>query len=351
MSCADRFRQAGNSCVSGLDSPSWIGVNRAHGMEAVVTTETKWAWLFPGQGAQAVGMGKDVAEAHTAARSVFDEADQALAESLSTLCFEGPMEVLTQTANTQPAIVATSMAFLAALRARFPELPRPVCAAGHSLGEYSALCAAGVLSVADAVRVCRARGQAMQAAVPVGVGAMAAVMGLQGDEVASVCMEASGDETVSCANFNAPTQTVIAGHAAAVQRASTVAKTAGARVIPLKVSAPFHCALMSPAREGLAVALDDVSYGRAAFEVLANIDATPRSDETTLRAALLEQVDQPVQWVKTIEHMRDRGVTHALEIGPGRVLAGLVKRIAPEIKVININKVDAFDKVVEFLEL
>jgi [acyl-carrier-protein] S-malonyltransferase len=296
-------------------------------------------------------MGQDVAAASEAARAVFAQADDALSESLSRLCFDGPLESLTQTANTQPAIVATSMALLAALRERVPSLEAPTCAAGHSLGEYSALCAAGVMTVADAVRVCRARGRAMQEAVPLGVGAMAAVMGLAGEEVAAICAAAAGvdGEIVSCANFNAPTQTVIAGHAAAVSRASEAAKHGGARVIPLKVSAPFHCALMSPAREGLGIALAAVELQRPNFDVLANIDGQDRADPEAVRSALLEQIDRPVQWLKTIEQMRARGVTHALEIGPGRVLAGLVKRIDRDLKVLNINRVDALDEAAEFL--
>lgn len=315
----------------------------------VAPVPMKVAWLFPGQGAQAVGMGKDVFEASEAARSVYEAADAGLGQSLAQLCFEGPMDELTLTKNTQPAIVTTSAAMLAAMRERLGDLVEPACAAGHSLGEYSALCAAGVMAPASAAKVCRVRGEAMQSAVAAGEGAMAAIVGLEGQAVVELCEGVDG--VVSPANFNAPTQTVIAGHAAAVEQASTAAKEAGAKVIPLKVSAPFHCALMSSARGPLSDALEQVMFSSPSFEVLANVDAEPRPDGDGIRQALIDQVDQPVQWVKTIHRMQALGVTHALEIGPGRVLAGLVKRIAgKELKVLSVNGLEAIDKVSSFLE-
>ena len=311
----------------------------------------KIAWLFPGQGAQAVGMGQDVFEGSPAARAAYQQADDALGEELSSLCFRGPMDRLTLTANTQPAIMATSAALLAALRERYPDLPTPTCAAGHSLGEYSALHAAGVMTLADAVRTCRVRGRAMQEAVPAGKGAMAAVMNLDGERVQAICQQASdGEEQVGCANFNAPSQTVIAGHAGAVRRASDLAAAEGGKAIPLKVSAPFHCGLMSPAREPLRLALSDAQLGAPEFPVLANVDAEPKPTAAAVVDALVEQVDHPVQWVRTIERLRALGVTHALEIGPGRVLTGLARRIDKSLLVLSVGGLQAIDKVGAFLE-
>jgi [acyl-carrier-protein] S-malonyltransferase len=296
-------------------------------------------------------MAKDVYEASAAARSVFAEADDALGESLSALCFDGPMERLTLTANTQPAIVATSMALLAALRERLPSVPDPALAAGHSLGEYSALSAAGALALRDAVRVCRVRGSAMQEAVPAGQGAMAAVMGVEDDDLARICDAACDGQVVSPANFNAPGQTVIAGHAQAVGRATKLIQERGGKAIPLKVSAPFHCKLMAPARKPVGDALDAASLTVGHFGVLANVDAAPRSEPAAIRQALLEQIDNPVQWVATIRQMRAAGVDRALEIGPGRVLAGLCKRIDRDLEVLSVNGLEAIDKVGAFLGL
>ena len=309
------------------------------------------AWLFPGQGSQAVGMGKDVFESSAAARTVFANADEALGEALSALCFEGPMDRLTLTANTQPAIVATSVAILAALRERYPSLPEPAFAAGHSLGEYSALCSAQALTLADAVRVCRVRGAAMQDAVPAGQGAMAAVMGVDDDELVRICEETRENEVVSPANFNAAGQIVIAGHAAAVARAGALVQQRGGKAIPLKVSAPFHCQLMAPAREPLERALAAAALTTARFPVLANVDAETRREPAEIRDALLRQIDSPVQWVATIRRMRAEGVDRALEIGPGRVLSGLCKRIDRDLEVVSVNGIEAIEKVGEFLGL
>lgn len=311
----------------------------------------KVAWLFPGQGAQQVGMGKDVHGASAAARAAYEEADGALGESISALCFDGPLETLTQTANTQPAIVATSAALLAAARERL-DLPDPVCAAGHSLGEYSALVSAGAIGLGDAVKACRVRGRAMQQAVPEGEGAMAAVMNLDGPVVAEVCAEAGTDgEVVSCANFNSASQTVIAGSKAGVRRAIDIAKERGAKVIPLNVSAPFHCALMAPAREPLRAALGHAKLAAPRFPVIANVDAEAKATADAVVEALVEQVDSPVRWVQTIVSMRQMGVTHALEFGPGRVLAGLARRIDRELKVLSVNSAASIDKIYGFLEL
>ncbi|MBM4357373.1 MAG: ACP S-malonyltransferase [Deltaproteobacteria bacterium] len=306
-------------------------------------------WIFPGQGAQSVGMGKALFDASPAARAVFQRADAALGEPLSTLCFEGPLESLTLTANTQPAIVMTSLAVLAALRERLPELPPPVCAAGHSLGEYAALAAASVLSLEDAVRVCRARGLAMQDAVAPGDGAMAAVMGVDDDALAAICAEVAQGEVVSPANFNAPGQTVIAGDAAAVARAGARLKERGGKVIPLNVSAPFHCAKMAPACRRVAEALGRSELRAPTFEVLANVDAAPKADPVAIADALVRQVDSPVQWVRTVEAMRARGVTQLVELGPGKVLAGLVKRIDKSIKVVSVSEPAGLDEVAAIL--
>jgi [acyl-carrier-protein] S-malonyltransferase len=294
-------------------------------------------------------MGKSVAAASAAARESFARADAALGEPISAVCFEGPLESLTLTANTQPALVATSAAIVAALRERYPRLPEPSFAAGHSLGEYSALCAAGALSLEDAVRLCRVRGQAMQDAVPPGEGAMAAIMGLDPARIAALCAEAAAGEVLGPANFNAPGQIVIAGHAGAVERARGLAGSRGAKAIPLKVSAPFHCALMRPAAERLAQALARVTFAPLAFPVVANTDAAPNSDPGRVGELLVRQVDSPVEWVRSIERLAAEGVTHALEIGPGKVLANLCKRIAKHIPVLSVNDADSIEKVRSFL--
>lgn len=294
-------------------------------------------------------MGKAVHAASAAAREVFAKADAALQEPISALCFEGPIETLTLTAVTQPAIVATSSALVAALREAYPQL-LPAFAAGHSLGEYSALVAAGAVAIDDAVPLCRTRGQAMQDAVPAGQGAMAAIMGIDPQAIEAVCAEVAEGEVVSPANFNAPGQIVIAGHAGAVARASQVVVSRGGKAILLKVSAPFHCALMRPAAERLAPELARLAIGPLAFPVIANVDAEPNSDPARVVDLLIRQIDGPVQWVKTIERMAAEGVSHALEIGSGKVLAGLVKRIAKQIKVLNVSDPEAISKVGAFLE-
>jgi [acyl-carrier-protein] S-malonyltransferase len=308
------------------------------------------AWLFPGQGSQSVGMGKDVLEASPGARAVFERVDAALGEKLSKLVLEGPEDQLTLTANAQPAIVATSCAVLAAIRERVPAPAPAAFAAGHSLGEYSALVAAEALTLEDAVRLVRARGRAMQEAVPAGTGAMSAVMGVEPETLEALCRQAATrDEVVSPANFNAPGQIVVAGHAAAVARLGELAAAQKGRVIPLKVSAPFHCALMAPAARVVQSELERARVQPPKFPIVANFDAQPNSDAARVKELLVRQVDGPVRWEASVRLMAERGVTHALEVGPGRVLAGLVKRIAKDIKVLSVGDAASLDQVASFL--
>jgi [acyl-carrier-protein] S-malonyltransferase len=315
------------------------------------------AWLFPGQGSQAVGMGQDLVSASRPAKDVFDRADAALGEPLSKLILEGPEADLTLTANAQPAIVTTSIAVLAAIREKYPNVRTPRFAAGHSLGEYSALVAAGALTLEDAVRLVHARGRAMQDAVPPGEGAMAAIMGVDASRLETICREVEAEKdaagepygVVSCANFNAPGQIVIAGAAKAVARASERAKEAQGKAIRLKVSAPFHCALMAPAGKVLGERLADVEIKPFAFPVVANVDARPNTEPTRVKELLVRQIDGAVRWEQAIRMMHLEGVTHAIEIGPGKVLAGLGKRIAKELKMISVGDVASLEKLGEFL--
>jgi [acyl-carrier-protein] S-malonyltransferase len=295
-------------------------------------------------------MGRDVLDASPAAREVFARVDEALGEKLSTLILEGPEAELTLTANAQPAIVAVSIAILSAIKERARSLPDPAFAAGHSLGEYSALVASGSLALEDAVRLVRTRGRAMQEAVPPGVGAMAAVMGVEPAEIEAACKEAAGDQVVSPANFNAPGQIVIAGHAAAVSRAGEIIGKGKGKVIPLKVSAPFHCALMAPAAKVVERALEQVKVAAPRFPIVANFDARPNTDPGRTKELLVRQVDGAVRWEASVRLMQESGVVRALEIGPGRVLAGLVKRIAKDIKVLSVDSAAALDQVAKFLQ-
>lgn len=291
------------------------------------------AFLFPGQGSQKVGMGKALADAHAEARAVYEEADAALGFSLSKLCFEGPQEELTLTANAQPAILATSVA---ALRVLLKETGlRPGVVAGHSLGEYSALVAAGALRLGDAVRVVNLRGKFMQEAVPAGEGAMAAVMNLDKAGVEGACADAARElgAVVSPANHNGGGQIVIAGGKAAVERASALCKERGGKVIPLKVSAPFHCALMKPAADRLAAELARIEVMAPSVPVVTNVEAAPNQDPARVRPLLVEQVTAPVRWEESVQKIVALGATRAVEVGAGNVLAGLVKRIAPELPV------------------
>jgi [acyl-carrier-protein] S-malonyltransferase len=307
------------------------------------------AWFFPGQGSQEVGMGAALCQASVAARAVFERADEALGFSITKLCFEGPIETLTLTENAQPAIVTTSMAALAALREAEPALAPPAFALGHSLGEYSALVAAGALALEDALRLVRLRGRAMQAAVPEGRGAMAAVMGADEAAVRALCEEAAQGESIAPANFNAPGQIVISGEASAVARARELASSRGMKAIPLKVSAPFHSALMEPAARVVETALTDMAVGPLAFPVIANVDAQPNTDSANVKSLLVRQIDAPVRWHESVSLVAERGVTKALEIGPGKVLAGLAKRIDKRIAVHGCSDPDGVAAARDFL--
>ena len=307
------------------------------------------AWLFPGQGTQQVGMGRQLFESSPAAREIWQRADSALGFSLKQLCFEGPETELTLTKFAQPAIVTASIAVLAAIREALPSLAPPACAAGHSLGEYSALVATNALDLEDALRLVHLRGQAMQEAVPEGLGGMAAIMGGDAAAVEALCRDAAEGEVVSPANFNAPGQIVISGHKTAVARASALAAERKLKAIVLNVSAPFHCSLMAPAAERMKDALATTRVGALSFPVLANVLGTPNSDAARVPALLVEQVDSPVRWEQTVMAMAESGVTRALEIGPGKVLAGLVKRIDKRISVLSVGDSEAVAKVPEFL--
>lgn len=289
------------------------------------------AMVFPGQGAQTIGMGKDLAEAYPAAQAVFDEVDEALGEKLSALIWEGEAEVLTLTENAQPALMATSMAAMRALEAEGVEVTAAAFVAGHSLGEYSALCAAGAFGLADTARLLRLRGQAMQRAVPVGEGAMAAVLGLGLEDVVALAAEAAGDGVCQVANENDPMQNVISGSAEAVARAVDLAKEKGAkRALMLPVSAPFHSALMTPAAEEMALALEAVDIQAPRVPVVANVRATAVSDPAEIRSLLVEQVAGRVRWSSSVAWMADQGVTRFWEVGAGKALTGMIRRIAKE---------------------
>jgi len=294
-----------------------------------------YAFIFPGQGSQHAGMGKDLADNFKAAKVAFEEADDALGFSLSRLCFEGPEEDLKLTANTQPAILAASVAALRVLREESPITPSFL--AGHSLGEYSALVASGALDFADALRTVRARGSYMQDAVPVGIGAMAAILGAEADLLKEICAEAAQGEVVSPANFNSPGQIVVAGHTGAVNRAIEIAKAKGLRkAMLLPVSAPFHCALMKPAADRLARTLEPLTVNPLAAPVVSNVEAKPNTDAARVKPLLIEQVCAPVLWEQIIQNIVAQGVTNFVEIGPGKVLAGLVKRIDKEAACCNV---------------
>lgn len=296
---------------------------------------SKTAYIFPGQGSQTVGMGKDLFDNFAAAREVFEQADDALGFSLLEMCFSGNEEDLQLTANTQPAILTASVAVFRAMESEGFVMPDFV--AGHSLGEYSALVAAGVLDFADAVRTVRKRGTYMQEAVPVGVGAMAAILGADLATVKNACADAAEGQVCSPANINSPTQVVIAGDADAVDRACELLKERGAkRAIKLNVSAPFHCALMMPAQERLAADLKNLNYGGFAFPIVHNVDAAQNTDGMRVGEKLTQQVSSPVKWLQSIENMVGQGVTTFVEVGPGKVLSGLVKQINRDVRCLNV---------------
>ena len=295
------------------------------------------AFVFPGQGSQKVGMGRAWAERSPVARAAFEEADRVLGFPLTRLAWEGPEEELTLTANAQPTLLATSVAIHRAVAAAVaagdalpPGAAEPVALAGHSLGEYSALVAAGALDFADALRLVRRRGELMQQAVPPGEGAMAAVLALDDEAVAGVARDAAGDDVLAVANYNAPGQTVLAGHAAAVDRAVELARERGARkVVKLAVSAPFHCSLMRPAREAMGELLAATAFADPRVPVVANVSARPVRSGAEARQALVEQIDSPVRWTGCVRWMAEEaGVEQFLELGSGTVLTGLVRRIA-----------------------
>lgn len=306
------------------------------------------ALLFPGQGSQAAGMGKALVQQFPVAAHTFAEADEALGMALSTLCFEGPDDDLKLTTNAQPAIVVTSIAALRVLQQETGVQPTVV--AGHSLGEYSALVAAGGLTLTDAVRIVRERGRLMQEAVPVGVGAMAAIFNLSSDEVLQVCTEAAQGQVVSPANLNGGGQIVVAGHVDAVRRAVAVAKARGAkRAVELAVSAPFHCALMAPAAEGLTRVLAAVSVSPLTVPVIANVTAETNQDPLRVINLLVQQVTAPVRWEESMAKLKSLGCEAVVEVGPGKVLAGLLKRIVPDLPCVSVSDPVTLADVAEVL--
>ncbi|QFR31976.1 ACP S-malonyltransferase [Ancylobacter sp. TS-1] len=297
------------------------------------------AFVFPGQGSQAVGMGKSLADSFAVARAVFEEVDEALGEKLSTIMWDGPIETLTLTANTQPALMAASVAALRVLESEAGlDLARDAAfVAGHSLGEYSALAAAGSISLADTARLLRLRGTAMQAATPVGTGAMAAILGLDFEQVVAVAAEAAQGEVCDIANDNAPGQVVVSGDAAAVERACEIAKREGAmRAILLTVSAPFHCRLIASAADAMREALAGVEVRAPKVPLVANVTAAPVTDPDEIRALLVKQVTSTVRWRESVSFMAGQGVTRLVEVGTGKVLSGLTKRIARQVAAANV---------------
>ncbi len=309
---------------------------------------SKIAYIFPGQGSQAVGMGKDLFDNFACAREVFEQADDALRFSLSEMCFSGTAEDLALTKNTQPAILTTSIAAFRAMEAE--GFPMPDFVAGHSLGEYSALVAAGAISFADAVKAVRKRGSYMQEAVPVGVGAMAAILGLPLETVEVACEDAREGEVCSPANINSPAQIVIAGNADAVDRAIELLKTRGAkRAIKLNVSAPFHCDLMFPAQERLTEDLANIEFTDLRFPIIENVSAEANTSGERARAALTEQVSSPVRWAQSVETLLAEDVETFIEIGAGKVLSGLVRQINRDVRCLNVENTESLKEAINKL--
>lgn len=296
---------------------------------------SKTAFIFPGQGSQYPGMGKELSASFPVARHIFEEADEALGFKLSNICFDGSEEELKLTANTQPAILTSSIAILRVLEQETGI--KPDYLAGHSLGEFSALVCSGTMAFADAVRTVRARGTYMQEAVPVGTGAMAAILSADKESLEAICAEAALGEVVSPANFNSPGQIAIAGHVGAVNRAIEIAKERGfKKAMILPVSAPFHCALMKPAADRLAAVLETITFSDIVYPYIANVDASPNVDKNRVMSLLIEQVCSPVLWEQSVQKMISLGVDNFLEVGPGKVLSGLVKRIDKSVTINNV---------------
>lgn len=307
---------------------------------------TLLAHIFPGQGSQFSGMGKDLAERYPASRKVFEEADDALGFSISQMCFGGTAEELQLTENTQPAILTTSIATLRAMEEA--GTPTPERVAGHSLGEYSALVAAGALSLSDAVRTVRLRGRFMQEATPIGSGAMAAVLGAEVEAVAAICREVEEGEVCAPANINSPNQIVIAGHARAVDRAIALIKDRlGKRAIKLNVSAPFHCALMKPAAERLAAELEKIEFNDLSIPLVTNVDAAVITSGQEAREALIRQVSSPVRWLESVQNLIKEGVGTFSEVGPGKVLCGLLRQIDRSANCVSIGDVESLENTVK----
>jgi [acyl-carrier-protein] S-malonyltransferase len=301
------------------------------------------AFIFPGQGSQYVGMGKELYENFSVAKKIFEEADDTLHLSISGLCFNGPEEALKLTENTQPALLTTSIATLKVLQAEKGLIPQ--FTAGHSLGEYSALVGSGAFTFAEAVKIVRLRGKFMQEAVPVGEGAMAAVLGMEREQVEKICEEVSSGEVLTPANFNCPGQIVIAGHAKAVERAIERVKKDGKKAVPLPVSAPFHSPLMKPAGERLEKALEEISVSNLRIPVVTNVEAEVNTSKDRVKGLLVAQVSSPVRWEESMRKMIEKGIEQVLEIGPGKVLSGLMKRIDNRIETGNLEDLQTLKKI------
>ncbi len=301
------------------------------------------AFIFPGQGSQYVGMGKELYENFSVAKKIFEEADDTLHLSISGLCFNGPEEALKLTENTQPALLTTSIATLKVLQAEKGLIPQ--FTAGHSLGEYSALVGSGAFTFAEAVKIVRLRGKFMQEAVPVGEGAMAAVLGMEREQVEKICEEVSSGEVLTPANFNCPGQIVIAGHAKAVERAIERVKKDGKKAVPLPVSAPFHSPLMKPAGDRLEKALEEISVSNLRIPVVTNVEAEVNTSKDRVKGLLVAQVSSPVRWEESMRKMIGKGIEQVLEIGPGKVLSGLMKRIDNRIETGNLEDLQTLKKI------